>query len=93
MNISNSSVAGAALWLRLSICMLTFSIAPVRVAIAQDVDAVERRLGAAVTEGEITLEQAAHHDPRTENNTSNTRDTCAVNITNANSTATTRMAW
>ena len=45
-------------WLSGSVLALAMGLLPFGIAYGQDYDAVERRLGAAVADGEITLSQA-----------------------------------
>lgn len=58
MIMSNKRTAVMPRWLTGCLLLTTFCLLPLGVAYGQDYDAVQRRLGKAVGEGEITLQQA-----------------------------------
>ncbi len=58
MIVSMNSIAPIPRWLSGGVLALAMGLLPLGVAYAQDFDAVERRLGAAVSDGEINLSQA-----------------------------------
>ena len=58
MIVSMNTIAKLPRWLSGSVLALAMGLLPFGIAYGQDYDAVERRLGAAVADGEITLFQA-----------------------------------
>ncbi len=58
MIMSNKRPTLTPRWLTTGLLLATFCLLPLGVAYGQDYDAVQRRLGKAVGEGEITLQQA-----------------------------------
>tara|TARA_B100001013_G_scaffold9975_1_gene6040 strand:+ start:116 stop:670 length:555 start_codon:yes stop_codon:yes gene_type:complete len=58
MIVSMNTIAKLPRWLSGGVLALAMGLLPFGIAYGQDYDAVERRLGAAVADGEITLSQA-----------------------------------
>ena len=58
MIVSETTCRSRSRWLQACVLLGAMLVFPLGLAIAQDHEAVEKRLGAAVAEGEITLEQA-----------------------------------
>ncbi len=58
MIVSGTSNGSSSRWLRACVLLGAMVVLPFGLAYAQDYDAVEKRLGAAVSKGELTLEHA-----------------------------------
>ena len=58
MIVSETSIRSCSRWLQASVLLCAAVVLPLGMAYAQDYDAIEKRLGAAVSKGELTLKQA-----------------------------------
>ena len=57
-NIMSTKIVFDPIWLRPTIAILAFCIAPLGFVHSQDIDALEKRLGGAIEAGELTIDEA-----------------------------------